>query len=310
MFTSDLNAYAQLRAANNGMVWQPAGGVFAIEGTVYPGAPWPVVPITDNEDGWWAGFASGALGELVNIADGLWYVESVGYPAATTPMIPSATIGQHNLGMAIRVFADQYRAAFGSFPPIVCIGWSQGTMAIDMMWNEDVVAEDGFLHDLLPFFYRCYEYGEPMRAEGISAGDARAGFEGPGKMYGKTTAGVGGTKYNMSAANASLVAPDGVPVINSFNNPGDLYGAAPSPSVEAGKVEAGFADMIFQGKVKIMVIAGDLFHVVGDVEAGFNTLKFFAQGPNAPHYHYQAAMDFTARDLLALGLSLPHQLGL
>jgi hypothetical protein len=128
-------------------------------------------------------------------------------------------------------------------------------------------------------------------------------------MYGKPTAGVGGTKYNMSVADATILAPDGIPVINSFNNPGDLYGAAPNPSTSAGKVEAGFADDIFRGTVNVVALGGDLFKIVGDVEAGYNAIKFFGAGQNAPHYHYEAAMDFTCTDLISLGNSLPHQLG-
>jgi hypothetical protein len=100
-----------------------------------------------------------------------------------------------------------------------------------------------------------------------------------------------------------------VNVIQGFNNKGDLYGAAPSPSTSAGQVEAGFADMIFRGTVNIVAIGGDLFHVVGDVKAGWNTLKFFAAGTNAPHFQYQAAMTFVIQDTITLAQSLPHQLG-
>lgn len=310
MFYSPLNAYAQLRAAKSGLVWQPAGGVFAVEGTVYPGAPFPVVPITDNDDeGWWAGFASGALGGLINAADGLWYVESIGYPAVTTPMLPSATIGAHNLATGVRAFSDEYFHNFNVRPPICVIAWSQGTMAADMWWRDEVLAETGSCHDLKSTIYRSYGYGQPWRCEGVSDGDRRAGFAGPGTQDGKPTAGVGGTKYNLTPAQAVFAAPDGVNVIQGFNNKGDLYGAAPSPSTAAGKVEAGFADMIFRGTINIVAIGGDLFHIVGDVKAGWNVIKFFGAAQNAPHYHYENAMTFVIQDLVALGNSLPHQLG-
>lgn len=310
MFFSPLNAYAQLRAAKNGLVWQPAMGVFAVEGTVYPGAPGPVTPITDNDDeGWWGGFASGALGGLINAADGLCYVESVGYPAVTTPMLPSATIGAHNLGIATRAFSDEFLAAFGFRPPLEIIAWSQGTMVADMWWRDYVLDPSGTCHDLLDTVYRSYGYGQPWRCEGVDEGDRRAGFAGPGTFGGKPTAGVGGTKYNLTPAQAVFAAPDGVNVIQGFNNKGDLYGAAPSPSTSAGQVEAGFADMIFRGTVNIVAIGGDLFKIIGDVEAGYNTLKFFGAGANAPHYHYEAAMGFVIEDTIALAQSLPHQLG-
>lgn len=309
MFWSPLSSYAQLRAAKNGVTWQPAGGVFAVEGTVYPGAPNPPTPITDNDnEGWWAGFASGAVGGLINVADGLWYTECIGYPAATTPMLPSATIGAHNLAVANRAFSDEFLAAFGFRPPLAWISWSQGTMAANICWRDHVLAEDGMIHDLKPYIYRSYEYGQPWRCESISIGDDRAGLPGPGLMYGKPTAGVGGTKYNLTKDETLILAPDGVNVINGFNNHGDLYGAAPNPSTSAGQVEAGFADMIFRGTVNIKALGGDLFKIVGDVEAGWNTIKFFSAGQNAPHYHYEAAMGFVIDDLVSLGNSLPHQL--
>lgn len=310
MFWSDLSSFAELRAAKNGQPWQPAGGVFAVEGTVYPGCPNPVRPITDNDDqGWWAGFASGALGELINAADGLWYCESIGYPAVTTPMWPSAQIGQHNLGRGVKAFADEFHGAFGFYPPICVTAWSQGAIASDLWWSEDVLPESGYLHYLKDYVYRVYNYGDPIRAEGISIGDERAGLPGPGTMYGKPTGGVGGPK-NLTKEQTLVAAPDGVNVINSFNNKGDLYGAAPSYSTDAGQVEYSFFELIMKpGLVDIIHIGGDLFKPVGDIKAGYNALKFFSQGPNAPHWQYWQAMGFVVDDLVKLGNSLPHQLG-
>lgn len=310
MFYSPLNAYAQLRAAKNGLTWQPALGVFAVDGTVYSGAPFPVVPITDNDDdGWGAGFPNTALGGLINVADGLCYVESIGYPAVTTPMLPSAQIGAHNLGIGVRAFSDEFLAAFGFRPGIITEEWSQGTMAGDIWWRDMILNPDSPDHELLPTIYRRYCYGQPWRAQDISIGDDRAGLPGPGLMNGKPTAGVGGTKYNLTEAQTLVKAPDGVNVINGFNNHGDLYGAAPNPSTSAGQVEAGFADMIFRGTVSIVAIGGDLFKIIGDIEAGYNTLKFFAAGTNAPHFQYEQAMLFSINDIIALAESLPHQLG-
>lgn len=312
MFASPLNSYAQARAAANGMPWQPAGGVFAIEGTVYPGAPWPVIPITDNDDeGWWAGFASGALGGLINVADGLWYVESIGYPAVTTPMWPSAQIGQHNLGFSIKMFADAFHAAFGFYPPICVIAWSQGAIASDLWWSQDVLPESGYLHYLLPYIYRIYNYGDVLRTPGISHGDDAAGLQGPGK----TNGGIGG-KEDLTPEQTNVKAPDGQYVILSFNNKGDLYGDAPTGldpwkhPTDTGLVEYSFFKMIMQpGLINIVHLGGDVFKIVGDVKAGFNAIKFFGAGQNAPHYHYEAAMAWVVGDLVRLGNSLPHQLG-
>lgn len=315
--TSPLNSYAQLRATKNGSIWRPAGAVFAIEGTVYPGAPFPPVPITNNDDeGWWAGFASGAIGGLINAADGLWYVECVGYPAVTTPMMPSAQIGQHNLGFSVKVYADWYyqqswpgkpAGSYGGLA-IAVVAWSQGAIASDLWWTVDVLPENGYLHYLLPYIYRIYNYGDPLRCEGISLGNDMAGLPGPGTQDGKPTAGVGGPQ-DLTEAQTLVKAPDGVNVLLSFNNKGDLYGAAPSYSTSTGKVEYSFFELIMKpGFINIVHIGGDIFHVIGDIKAAVNALKFFGAGQNAPHYHYEQAMSWIVNDLVRLGNSLPHQL--
>jgi hypothetical protein len=316
VFFSPLNSYAQVRASDNGIAWRPAGGVFAVEGTVYPGCPGPPIPLTDNDDeGWWAGFASGAIGGLINAADGLWYVECIGYPAVTTPMWPSAQIGQHNLGFAVKAFADAFHQFWGYYPPICVVGWSQGAIVTDLWWTVDVLPEGGYLHYLLPYIYRIYNYGDVLRCPGISRGDELAGLPGPGKQNGAVTGGIGGPQ-DLTVEQTNVKAPDGQYVVLSFNNHGDLYGAAPVGSdpwhsmPSAGKVEYGFFKLIMQpGIVNVIKIGGDVFHVVGDLEAGVNVLKFFGAGQNAPHYHYEAAMSFVIADLIKLGTSLPHELG-
>jgi hypothetical protein len=313
---SPLNSYAQFRADKNGLIWQPAGGVFAIEGTVYPGAPNPVVPLTDNDDeGWWAGFASGTIGGLINIADGLWYVESVGYPAVTTPMWPSAQIGQHNLGFSIKNFADWYHDTFGYYPPISVVAWSQGAIAADLLWTVDVLPESGYLHYLKDFIYRIYNYGDPLRCPEISMGDTYAGLPGPGTEDGQITGGVGGPQ-DLRPEQTLISAPDGKNVIISFNNHGDLYGAAPMGKTPwnsmpaSGKVEYSFFKIIMQpGFLNVVEVGLDLFHPIGDIQAAGNAIKFFGAAQNAPHYHYEQAMAWVIGDLVALGGALPHQLG-
>jgi hypothetical protein len=314
--SSPLNDYARFRADKYGLVWQPAGGVFAVEGTVYPGAPNPPVPITDNDDeGWWAGFASGAIGGLINVADGVWYVECIGYPAVTTPMWPSAQIGQHNLGFGIKRFADGYNAQWGHYPPIAVVAWSQGAIASDLWWTIDVLPDTGYLHYLLPYIYRIYNYGDPLRCPGISHGQQLAGLPAPKKLDGVTTGGVGGPQ-DLTPAQTNVQAPDGAYVLQSFNNDGDLYGCAPvgdtpwtkMPAV--GKVEYGFFKVIMQpGFVDIISIGEDILHPIASTEAGLNAAKFFSAGQNAPHFQYQNAMLAVIDDLIKLGQSLPHQLG-
>lgn len=302
--------WPQIRADKAGGLYRPCGGVFAVEGTSYPGRPLPPVPETNDGEGIWSGFASGALGGLVNVADGLWYTECIGYPANTTPMWPSAQIGQHNLGMAIKVFADTYKALFGVYPPIAVVSWSQGAIATDLWWTIDVLPKDGYLNYLKDYIYRIYNYGDPLRAEGISLGNDLAGLPGPGTLYGKPTAGIGGPQ-NLTKEQTLVVAPDGVNVVLSFNNAGDLYGAAPSYSTADGKVEYSFFKMIMNPGVVDIVggFMGDLVHPIGDVEAGARAIKFFAAGTNAPHFLYWDAMTWIINDLVKLGNSLPHSLG-
>lgn len=302
--------WPQIRADKNGLEYRPCGGVFAIEGTIYPGAPAPPRPLTDDGNGFWAGFASGALGGLINVADGLWYAETIGYPAVTTPMWPSAQIGQHNLGASIDRFAKSYKAQFGVYPPICVVAWSQGAIAADLWWAVDVLPETGSMHYIKDYVYRIYNFGDPLRSEGISLGNDLAGLPKPGESHGKPTAGIGGPQ-NLTKEQTLVTAPDGVNVVLSFNNPNDLYGAAPSYSTAQGKVEYSFFKMIMNpGFVDIVGgILGDFLHPIGDVEAAAAAAKFFAAGPGSPHFQYQDAMLWVIDDLVQLGNSLPHQLG-
>lgn len=305
-----------IRAQLNGKLYRPCGGVFAVEGTVYPGAPWPPVPATDDGNGIWSGFASGAVGGLINVADGLWYTECVGYPAVTTPMWPSAQIGQHNLGASVKAFADSYFAQWGVYPPIAVVSWSQGAIAADLWWTIDVLPESGYLHYLLPHIWRIYNYGDVLRCPGISHGNVSMGQPLPKKLDGVTTGGIGGP-LDLTPEQTNVLAPDGKFVVQSFNNDGDLYGAAPVgdtpwkslPAV--GQIEYDFFKIIMQPGFGNVVGVGFhiIEHLIGGLEAGWNAAKFFGAGPNAPHYRYWDAMTWIINELVAIGNSLPHELG-
>lgn len=307
--------FVNIRAQKNGTQYRPCGGVFAVEGTVYPGAPAPPTYILDDGTGYWCGFASGTIGGLINVADGLWYSECIGYPAVTTPMWPSAQIGQHNLGFSIKNFADSFYQTWGFYPPIAVVSWSQGAIATDLWWTIDVLPETGYLHYLLPYIYRIYNYGDVLRCPGISHGNDYAGLPTPGTLDGETTGGIGGP-LDLTSEQTNVLAPDGRYVVQSFNNAGDLYGAAPvgdnpwksMPAV--AKVEYGFFKIIMNpGFLDIVEIGGEIIvHPIGAVEAGWNAGKFFSEGMNAPHFQYWDAMDWIIGDLVSLGNSLPHQL--
>jgi hypothetical protein len=76
----------QVRAKLNGRTYRPAGAIFAVDGTAYPGAPGIPAP--------GAGFSSDLIYGLINLADGLWASQFIGYPAVTYPMGPSVQRGR------------------------------------------------------------------------------------------------------------------------------------------------------------------------------------------------------------------------
>jgi ABC-type taurine transport system substrate-binding protein len=80
------------------------------------------------------------------------------------------------------------------------------------------------------------------------------------------------------------------------------------PSVES--VEYLVFQIVMQPNfVDIIKLATLLGKPIGDVEALINAGEFFGAGQNAGHYTYGAGMDAAINDALALGNSLPHQLG-
>lgn len=307
--------WPQIRADLNGKPYRPAGGVFVVEGTVYPGAPWPPIPDTDYGTGIWSGFASGVAGGLTNAADGLWYIETIGYPAVTTPMWPSILTGVTNLNVSVQNFARSYKAEFGVYPPLNIVGWSQGAAVIDLWYQTHVWPEDGDSHDLLPFLYTIYNFGDVLRCPGLSYGNDYAQLPPPGKLDGQTTGGIGGPR-DVTVEQTNHQSPLGRPVILSFNNKGDLYGAAPvgdnpwKSLPSAGLTEYNFFLLIMQFSAKGLLVTGlDFFHLIGALEAGANAIKFFAAGNNAPHFLYWDAMTWIIGDLIRVGNSLPHELG-
>jgi hypothetical protein len=306
--------WPQIRADLNGMNYRPAGGMFIVEGTVYPGAPWPPIPETDYGTGVWSGFAAAVAGGVTNQADGLWYIETIGYPAVTTPMWPSILIGAANLAASVRAFADLYKSLFGVFPPINLVGWSQGAAAVDVFWMNYVFNPSGSCHDLLDFVYTIYNCGDVLRTPGISHGDDLAGLPGPGTQDGVMTGGIGGPQ-DLTAEQTNVVSPLGRPVVLSFNNHGDLYGAAPTgPDVNhlaaAGQMEYNFFTDIMHASGTTLIKTGlGFFNIVGDIEGGWNAIKFFAAGNNAPHFQYWPFVNWAVQDIIRVGYTLPHAIG-
>jgi hypothetical protein len=312
--TFDVNTRAQF----NGLEYSPVGAIFAVEGTVYPGAPAPPSFIAGDNNGFWCGFASGVVGGLANTQDGLWASPGVGYPAKTVPMWPSVQVGRANLNIALADYATGYYMQHGSYDGLVIVGsaWSQGAMVWCQTFFLDILPVSGTLHYLLPYVYRLYFFGDIFRCPGIAHGNDIAGIPLPPKLDGQTTGGIGGP-LDYTVAQANMAAPDGKFLVYSFVNPNDLYADAPcgdTPWVSlpsAGQVEYMFFKIIMQPNLAdIVSLATLLDKPIGDVEALINTGEFFGAGNNAGHYQYGPGMDAAINDALALGNSLPHQLGI
>ena len=310
--TSSLPAVI-FRADKNGLQYVPAGVLFAVEGTVYPGAPYPVQPLLDNGEGWWAGFSSGIGGGLMNEQDGLFAWASIGYVAAITPMMPSIQLGRSGLVTAIKFYADAYARKYGTLAglAIFITGYSQGACVTGLTWVNDFLAEDGVLHYLLPYVWRIYNFGDPFRTPGIAHGNELAGLPLPSELDGEVTGGIGG-ELDLTAEQTNYKAPDGRPVVHCFANDGDLYTHCPVGTdpwkhmASPGKVGNSIMKVIFKATFwNVVSIAKALFHPIGMVQEIYNGLKFAATGAG-PHMQYGPGMEAAIGEMLAIGNSLPH----
>jgi hypothetical protein len=295
----------QTRALANGVKYSPAGVFFAVDGTVYPGAPNPPVPLNNDGQGWYSGFSSAIAGGLQNAQDGLWAQVMIGYPAATLPMWPSVQAGRADLVKAIQ------QVPVGV--PKVLSGYSQGSMVTDQVWTLDILPTNGVLHEYLDDIYRIYQFGHIFRSPGIAWGNALAGLPQSIIQDGVETGGIG-TGLDLTVAQTNYKAPDGQPVVKSCANLGDLYtccsvGLNPwtAPAKE-GKVGNLFEQVIMQPTLTdIIKVATVLEEPISGIMELFHALEFFAQGTNAPHYEYWVQLAACIKEMLQIGNSLPHQ---
>lgn len=317
----------QTRADINGLEYRPAGCVFAVDGTAYPGAPGADIPITNDGTGIWEGFASGIVGGLQNIADGMWGSIVIAYPAATIPMWPSVLVGREYLVQAILNYCNDFYAIFGFYPVIILTGYSQGTMVTDVCFVYDFLTPPGGtdpdglptgrLHHLLPFLYRSYQTGHIFRTPQIAHLNAKAGLSENITTNGVPAGGIGGPK-DLTPEQTNTLAPDGQPIVQSGANPGDIYTSAPcglkpysvSTLAPQGKTAYIFfriiMDPTFLDTIEAVEVLG---HPIDSIEEGLNAVKFFAEAGNSPHYQYFPQMDAAIDDLVGLGNSLPHLIG-
>lgn len=306
--------FADIRSALNGTQRRPAGVIVAVEGTAYPGCPGPPSMILDDGTGFWSGFASGLVGGVCNAKDGLWDCYLMPYGAATIPMWPTVQQARE-LGVAyLLAYAPAYKAQWGDYPAVVLDGYSQGSMATDQMWTLDILPENGRLHFLLPYVYRSYQFGHIFRSPGIAHGNALAGLPESIIQDGVETGGIG-LGMDLTVEQTNYLAPDGKPVVTSCANKGDIYTCCstgldpwknPAPEGKTGQIfEAIVMQPTFTDVISTALV---LKTPLKSIEEMFHAMKFFAEGPNAPHYLYGPQMAACIDDCVQLGLSLPYSL--
>jgi hypothetical protein len=304
-----------IRPKLNGKYYTPAGLVVCFDGTVYPGAPFPPIPATNDGNGWYAGFASALAGGLMNLQDGLWNSICVGYPAATVPMWPSVQTGRKTGVAQIDAYQKWFHSQFGTYAPTVLAGYSQGTMITDQIWLLDILSPTGVLHYLLPFVYRSYQIGHIFRSPGIAWANAAAGLSQDIKTDSVESGGIG-CVLDLTPEQTNYAAPDGKPVVWSAANPGDLYTSCPTGLdpwknlAKQGQTGQLFFKIIMQPTfVDIISAAKVLLMPISAIEEAINAGTFFSQGMNSPHYQYFPQLTACIDDALKLGLSFPYRPG-
>jgi hypothetical protein len=307
--------FVDIRAGLNGQARRPAGVIIAVEGTAYPGCPGPPSMILNNGTGFWSGFASGLVGGVCNQRDGLWDSYLVPYGAATIPMWPTVQEAREKVVSFLLGYAPSYHARWGTYPPTILTGYSQGTMSTDQVWTLDILPESGRLHFLLPYVYRSYQFGHIFRTPGIAHGNALAGLPESITQDGVETGGIG-LSMDLTADQTNYPAPDGKPVVYSCANKGDIYTCCstgtdpwqhPAPEGKVGKIfEAIIMQPTFADVLATVKVLGEPLQAVLEL---FHTMAFFAAGPNAPHYQYFPQMVACINDAVAVGNALPHVVG-
>jgi hypothetical protein len=309
--------FVKIRADANGQPYAPAGHICAVEGTAYPGAPFPPSMILDNGTGFWSGFSSALVGGVCNAADGLFSSTMIAYSALTIPMWKSVQEGRQKVVADLAMNAAAYHATHGSYDGLVNVltGYSQGSMVTDQVWTLDILPPTGVLHYLLPTIYRIYQFGHIFRTPGIAHGNALAGLPESIIQDGVETGGIG-LSMDLTADQTNYQAPDGRPVVHSCANKGDIYTCCstgtdpwkhPAPEGQVGKI---FEAIIMQPSLTTILstakVLGVPFQAIMEM---FHAMKFFAAGPSSPHYQYFPQMVACINDCVALGKSLPHYPG-
>jgi hypothetical protein len=235
-------------------------------------------------------------------------------------MWPSAMIALSNINKAINGGFDSDHIWHPGVPlgtKIIVSGYSQGALAVDWWWLTECLTPGGACHNRYQNgdIVRIYNFGDVLRSPGISYGNTLLwGQPVPPNHDGQVTGGIGGP-LDLTEAQTNIPSSfDGKPVVMSFNNPGDLYGAAPcgsnpwhsQPAVES--IEYLFFKIVMYEKATDYLKLSELIlHPIGDIEAAINAGTFFAAGFASPHFQYFDAMVSAITDALNIGNALPHE---
>lgn len=269
--------FPEILAELNGEFWVPVGTLFTVEGT---GVADPFGP----------GFSGDIARGLMQVADGLWGWQPIGYQAAVFPMGPSVAGGVQELAYQISRYEGK----------IALSGYSQGAIVVDKVWRDLILNPNGALHHRLNDVVVILNFGDPLRCPGIANGNKYAGIPLPKTADGQVTGGIAGKDD---------LKPEETPdFLLSFALDGDLYACCPvgqSPwtnESSVGRVETNIYDIIQQATfLDIISIAKDLVTPIGTVEAIINGLTFAAAGTNAPHWQYGPLVGSAVDCMVKLG---------
>lgn len=262
--------WPEIRAAKEGVFCVPVGTLFTVNGTNVP-------------DPFGPGFSGDVARALIDVADGMWVWQPIGYPAATFPMGPSVSAGCRELRTQIGRYTGK----------IALSGYSQGAMVVDTVWRDDILDAAGELHHRLEDVVAIVNFGDPMRCPGIANGNKFAGRPLPAKLDRFTTGGIAGP--------GDLTAEQTPDFLLSFANDGDLYACAPTGDdpwhheTEVGHNERIIFDLVQKATpLTLLAIAEEaaelllkpMSEVLPLVQAIFNGLTFAGKGMQAPHWTY------------------------
>lgn len=224
--------------------------------------------------------------------------QPIGYPASVeNPSMGSSVIqgAIGNGGIVPSILTPPSGPAWPLGTSIVLDGYSQGAMAVNYVWVNECLNPNGALHDryLNGDIKAIFNMGDPNRSPGIANGNLLAGIPLPPEKDGQVTGGIAGPGVPSKNILGCLTPAQTPDYLYSFVLPGDLYADAPvginpwSDESAVGYVETGIFNVVQDPTVTDVVgVLLDLGHPLGTIEGIINSMTFFGEGGNAPHFQY------------------------